>query len=58
MITNERIKEVEIAIQELQYFKDFVNHDNFYDEFFDIAIRSMKKEKKLEELIIIKSQED
>lgn len=57
MITNERIKEVETAIQELQYFKDFVNHDSFYDEFFDIAIRSMKKEKKLEEIMIIKSQE-
>lgn len=58
MITNERIRELETAIQQIQYFRDFVAHEPFYDEFFDVAIRSMKKEKKLEEIIIIKSQED
>lgn len=58
MITNERIRELEIAIQQVQYFRNLVEHEPFYDEFFDIAISSMKKEKKLEEIMIIKSQED
>lgn len=58
MITNERIRELETAIHQVLYFRNLVEHESFYDEFFDVAIRSMKKEKKLEELMIIKSQED